>query len=149
MRRPEPGSVIVTFAAEPTGSRDTPSSFDVWILTDGAQHCLPLTDGAGSVEVPDTSTLDAFQVVVVSHPLETPLRRDLRYALTLAEGEPPPPVDTGDPPVIATPTDDADEGAGGCNCGTSGHAAAAWLALAGLAISVRRRATHSANRRRA
>jgi hypothetical protein len=150
MRHPEPGSVIVTFVAEAIGSRDTPSSFDVWILADDTVTPVPVTGGTGTVEVPDTASLDALRVVVVSHPEGARTNETFGYALTLAEGEPPPvdtglPEDTGRPAVVPDEEDDPV----GCNCGSSGRAAAAWLAIAGLAISVRRRGAYRSDPHRA
>ena len=139
MRRPEPGSVIVTFAGDATGTRSTPSSFDVFVIADDTITPVPLTSSSGAVEIPDANDLSELRVVVVSHPDESKSDEVFPYALTLAAGEPAP-VDTGEQPGDWTaPELEEDDDPVGCNCASTGSSPVAWLALAGLAVSLRRR----------
>jgi hypothetical protein len=140
MRRPEPGSVIVTFVGDALGSDSSPSAFDVWVIADDAVVPVPLVDGAGTLEVEGTSTLAELQVVVVSNPVDARHEETFPYTITLAEGEPHPIVDTGTPEDTGASAEDDDEAKGGCNCAAGGRVAVGWLALVGLAISLRRRA---------
>ena len=139
MRRPEPGSVIVTFAGDATGSGSTPSSFDVWVIAGDTVTPIPLTKGSGTVEVRETSELAVLRVVVVSHPADAQMNERFPYTLTLAEGEPAP-VDTGLPEDEYEPLGELEpDDPVGCNCATTGGGAVGWLAIAGLAAAVRRR----------
>jgi hypothetical protein len=139
MRHPEPGSVVVTFVADPTGSRSTPSSFDVWVIAGDAITPIPLAKGSGTVEIPETSALSELRVVVVSHPGDAREDETFPYALTLAEGEPPP-VDTGVPENEWTPPGELEEEDPiGCNCGSTSRGAGGSLAIAALAIALCRR----------
>jgi uncharacterized protein (TIGR03382 family) len=137
MRRPEPGSVIVTFVGDAAGTRSTPSSFDVFVIAGSTITPVPLANGSGTVEIPGTSELSELRVVVVSNPLDAGTNETFPYALTLAAGEPAP-VDTGEPEEWQLP--EIEEGDPiGCNCGSTGGSAIGSLALAGLAAGWRRR----------
>jgi MYXO-CTERM domain-containing protein len=139
MRRPEPGSVIITFVGDATGTRSTPSSFDVFAIAGDTVTDVPLANASGTVEIPDTSELSDLRVVVVSHPGESRSDETFPYALTLAAGEPAP-ADTGEPPNEWTPpTLPEDSDPVGCNCASTHNHPAAWLAIAALAVSWRRR----------
>jgi len=138
MRHPEPGSVIVTFAGDATGSRSTPSSFDVFVIADDTVTPVPLTSSSGSVEIPDANEIWELQVLVISHPGESKSSEIFPYALTLAAGEPAP-VDTAEPQDDWTPPELEEADPVGCNCASTESSPVAWLALAGLAVSLRRR----------
>jgi uncharacterized protein (TIGR03382 family) len=140
MRHPDPGSVIVTFVGDETGSRSTPSSFDVFAIAGDTVTSVALAKGSGSVEIPDTNELSDLRVVVVSHPADSKSNEVFPYALTLAAGEPAP-VDTAEPPDDYTPPAAPEEDDPiGCNCASTGSTSpVAWLALAGLVVSLRRR----------
>ena len=138
MRHPEPGSVVVTFAGDATGSRNTPSSFDVFVIADDAVTPVPLTSESGSVEIPDANEIWELRVLVVSHPDESKSDEIFPYALTLAAGEPAP-SDTGQPRDDWTAPELEQDDPVGCNCASTRSSPLAWLALAGLAVSWRRR----------
>jgi MYXO-CTERM domain-containing protein len=138
MRHPEPGSVIVTFAGDATGSRSTPSSFEVFVIADDTVTPVLLTSSSGSVEIPDANEIWELQVLVISHPGESKSSEIFPYALTLAAGEPAP-VDTAEPQDDWTPPELEEADPVGCNCASTKSSPVAWLALAGLAVSLRRR----------
>ena len=144
MRYPEPGSVIVTFTGDPTGTRSTPSSFDVLVIADDTVTPVPLTNASGTVEIPDTNELWELRVLVVSHPEESESDEVFPYTLTLAEGEPPP--DTGEPREEWTPPEVEAEDPVGCNCASTRGSPLAWLVIAGLAATCRRRDQSSKHR---
>jgi MYXO-CTERM domain-containing protein len=138
MRHPQPGSVIVTFAGDATGTRSTPSSFDVFVIADDTVTPVPLTSSSGSVEIPDASEIWEMRVLVISHPDATRSDETFPYTLTLAAGEPAP-VDTAEPQDDWTPPQLEEADPVGCNCASTESSPVAWLALAGLAVILRRR----------
>ena len=136
MVRPEPHAILVTFTGDATGSRDTASSFDVWVLpSGGAATLVTLADNAGTFTVDGADALDDLTVVVVSHPGTHKNDETFGYALALADAHPPV-EDTGFPDG---PDDGSAEPKGGCGCGSTGGPAAGWLSILALALSRRRR----------